>query len=111
MNIQELTTAVTHKLPIKIVVLNNCFLGMVRQWQNMFFDNRLSGVDLEGSPDFVKLAEAFGIWGRRLDGPDQLAGALDEAFAQPGPALIAAPVDYGENQRLTERLGNLVCPI
>ena len=56
----ELATAAIHKLPVKIVVLNNHYLGMVRQWQELFYDDRMSGVDLEGNPDFVKLAESFG---------------------------------------------------
>ena len=56
----ELATAVIHRLPIKIVVINNRYLGMVRQWQHLFYENRLSGVDLEGSPAFVKLARSFG---------------------------------------------------
>ena len=59
----ELATAAIHKLPVKIVVLNNHYLGMVRQWQELFYDDRMSGVDLEGNPDFVKLAESFGVKG------------------------------------------------
>ena len=54
------------KLPVKVLIMDNRYLGMVRQWQNLFFDNRLSGVDLEGNPDFVKLAEAYGITGFHL---------------------------------------------
>nr|WP_256199347.1 thiamine pyrophosphate-dependent enzyme [Verrucomicrobium spinosum] len=61
MTLFELATAAILKLPIKIIVLNNHYLGMVRQWQELFFDNRESGVDLIGNPDFVKLAEAYGI--------------------------------------------------
>ncbi len=61
MTLFELATAALHKLPVKIVVLNNHYLGMVRQWQELFFDDRESGVDLEGNPDFVKLADAYGI--------------------------------------------------
>ncbi|OGQ67252.1 MAG: acetolactate synthase, large subunit, biosynthetic type, partial [Deltaproteobacteria bacterium RIFCSPLOWO2_12_FULL_50_11] len=61
MTMSELATAATHKLPLKIFVMNNRFLGMVRQWQSMFYEDRLSGVDLVGSPDFVKLAESYGI--------------------------------------------------
>jgi acetolactate synthase-1/2/3 large subunit len=63
------------------------------------------------NPDFDTLAKAFGIWGRTIDGPGQIEGALTEAFAQPGPALLAVPVDYAENTKLTKRLGNLVVPI
>ena len=61
MTLSELSTAVINKLPIKILIINNRYLGMVRQWQDMFYDNRLSGVDLEGNPDFVKLAQAYGM--------------------------------------------------
>ena len=62
----ELATAALHKLPVKILIINNNYLGMIRQWQELFYDNRLSGVDLEGNPDFVKLAEAYGIKGWRI---------------------------------------------
>ena len=65
----ELATAFIHKLPIKFVIIDNKYLGMVRQWQELFFDDRLSGVDLEGSPDFVKLAESFGIKAIRIKRP------------------------------------------
>ena len=60
-DIFELATAAIHKLPVKMVVLNNHYLGMVRQWQELFYDDGKSGVDLEGNPDFVKLAESFGL--------------------------------------------------
>ena len=66
MTMAELATAAIHKLPVKILIINNNYLGMVRQWQELFFDNRLSGVDLEGNPDFVKLAGAYGIKGWRV---------------------------------------------
>ena len=69
MTLCELATAALHKLPVKILVLNNHYLGMVRQWQELFFDNRESGVDLEGNPDFVKLAEAYGIKGFNIKRP------------------------------------------
>ena len=59
----ELATAQINKLNVKVLIINNRYLGMVRQWQHLFYDNRLSGVDLEGNPDFVKLAEAYGIKG------------------------------------------------
>ncbi len=110
MNVQDLETAARLGLNIVVLIWVDGEYGLIKWKQQTQFAGRHSELAFD-NPDFVKLAEAFGIWGRRLDGPDQLAGALDEAFAQPGPALIAAPVDYGENQRLTERLGNLVCPI
>ncbi|MBL8820805.1 MAG: acetolactate synthase large subunit, partial [Planctomyces sp.] len=69
MTLFELATAAILKLPIKILVLNNSYLGMVRQWQELFFDNRESGVDLVGNPDFVKLAESYGIKGWHIRRP------------------------------------------
>ncbi|MCH2585710.1 MAG: thiamine pyrophosphate-dependent enzyme, partial [Planctomycetes bacterium] len=66
MTMPELATAATFNLPIKVLIINNAYLGMVRQWQEMFFENRYSGVDLEGNPDFVKLAESFGCKGFRI---------------------------------------------
>ena len=94
----ELATAVLQKLPIKIVVLNNHYLGMVRQWQELFFDNRQSGVDLEGNPDFVKLAEAYGAAGINITAPDQLPAKLAEAMAiTDRPVLINAEVIKTDN--------------
>ena len=66
MTLCELSTAVINKLPIKILVINNKYLGMVRQWQELFYDNRLSGVDLVGNPDLLKLASAYGLKGFRI---------------------------------------------
>ncbi|MGA0898856.1 MAG: biosynthetic-type acetolactate synthase large subunit [Luteolibacter sp.] len=94
----ELATAAIHKLPIKIVVLNNHYLGMVRQWQELFFDNRESGVDLEGNPDFCKLADAYGIPSvhirRGADVKRMLQKALDY---NDGPFLIHAECVKTEN--------------
>ncbi len=94
----ELATAVINKLPVKIVVINNRYLGMVRQWQNMFYENRLSGVDLEGNPDFVKLASAYGCKAFRLrrsaDVRRILRAALDY---NEGPCLIDAEVEKEDN--------------
>ncbi len=80
MNQQELTTASINKLPVKVVILNNSYLGMVRQWQEMFFDNRLSGVDLTGNPDFVKMAEAHGGVGLRCAEPDKVRETLEQGL-------------------------------
>jgi len=80
MCIQELTTGVINKLPIKIIILNNSYLGMVRQWQDMFFDKRYSGVDLTGNPDFVRVAEAYGAVGMRIADPDQVGPAIEKAL-------------------------------
>ncbi len=91
MTLCELATAVIHKLPIKILVLNNHYLGMVRQWQELFFDNRESGVDLEGNPDFVKLAEAYGAKGINIKRPADVRKKLQEALDyNDGPVLINA---------------------
>ena len=91
MTLCEIATAVIHKLPIKILVLNNHYLGMVRQWQELFFDNRESGVDLEGNPDFVKLAEAYGCKGINIKRPADVKKKLQEALDyNEGPVLINA---------------------
>lgn len=91
MTLCELATAVIHKLPIKILVLNNHYLGMVRQWQELFFENRESGVDLEGNPDFVKLAEAYGAKGINIKRPADVRKKLQEALDyNDGPVVINA---------------------
>ena len=90
MTLFELATAFIHKLPVKILVLNNHYLGMVRQWQEMFFDDRLSGVDLEGNPDFVKLAAAYGIPGFNIKRPADVRKVLEQALEIDGPVLINA---------------------
>ncbi|MBK1791502.1 biosynthetic-type acetolactate synthase large subunit [Persicirhabdus sediminis] len=90
MTLFELSTAVIHKLPVKILVLNNHYLGMVRQWQELFFDNRESGVDLEGNPDFVKLAGAYGIPAFNIKRPADVRKTLEKAFEIEGPVLINA---------------------
>ncbi|NNC88605.1 MAG: biosynthetic-type acetolactate synthase large subunit [Akkermansiaceae bacterium] len=91
MTLFELATAALHKLPIKIVVLNNHYLGMVRQWQELFFDDRKSGVDLEGNPDFVKLAAAYGIQGFNIKRPADVSRVLQKALDyNEGPCLIHA---------------------
>ena len=94
----ELATAALHKLPIKIVVLNNHYLGMVRQWQELFYDDRKSGVDLEGNPDFVKLAESFGIKGFNLRRPGDVKRVLKNALEyNDGPCLINCEVEKTDN--------------
>ncbi|MFW6313890.1 MAG: biosynthetic-type acetolactate synthase large subunit [Spirochaetota bacterium] len=98
MTLNELATAFIHKLPIKILIINNHYLGMVRQWQNMFYDNRLSGVDMEGNPDFVKLAQAYGIKGFRVrrsaDVRRIIAAALEY---NEGPCVIDVEVEKEDN--------------
>lgn len=91
MTLFELATAAIHKLPLKIVVLNNHYLGMVRQWQELFFDDRMSGVDLDGNPDFVKLAAAYGIKGINIKRPADVSRFVKEALEyNEGPILINA---------------------
>ncbi len=94
----EMATAFINKLPIKVLIINNAYLGMVRQWQNLFFDNRLSGVDLEGNPDFVKLAEAYGGKGFRVRRKADVDKVLAKAFAyNDGPCIIDAVVEKEDN--------------
>lgn len=96
MNIQEMATAIQSNLPVKIVLLNNGFLGMVRQWQELFYDRRYSQTDMTYQPDFVKLAEAYGWVGLRTDSPAEVESILKEAIATPGPVLIDFHVDREE---------------
>lgn len=81
MNIQELSTAKQYHTPVKIVNLNNGYLGMVRQWQEMFYENRYAESYVDALPDFVKLAEAYGHVGMRISKPADVEGALKEALA------------------------------
>nr|WP_281289976.1 thiamine pyrophosphate-dependent enzyme [Oceanispirochaeta crateris] len=98
MTLPELSTAVNEKLPIKILLINNNYLGMVRQWQHMFYDNRLSGVDLEGNPDFVKLAGAYGCKGFRVKRSADVRKVLGAALAyNDGPCIIDAEVEKYDN--------------
>ncbi len=94
----ELATAAIHKLPIKILIINNAYLGMVRQWQQLFFENRLSGVDLDGNPDFVKLGEAYGIRGYHIRRQGDVIRILKKALAyNEGPCIIDAVVMKEDN--------------
>jgi acetolactate synthase-1/2/3 large subunit len=98
MTLSELATAQIHHLPVKCLVINNNFLGMVRQWQELFFENRLSGVDLEGNPDFVKLAQAYGVKGLRIRRPADIDRILKEAQEyDAGPCLVVAEVVKEDN--------------
>ena len=97
MNIQELATAVSHKLPVKVVIFNNGRLGMIRQLQEFFYAGRYMVNDLEVLPDFVKLAEAYGAKGWRVSGRDELLPVLNEAFKAEGPAFIDVLVEPLEN--------------
>ncbi|MBI5197031.1 MAG: biosynthetic-type acetolactate synthase large subunit [Nitrospirae bacterium] len=97
MNIQELVPAVTYNLPVKVAILNNGYLGMVRQWQEIFFDRHYSSSDLGFLPDFVKLADAFGAVGLRATKPSEVEGVLKEALKVKKPVVIDFVVDREEN--------------
>lgn len=97
MNVQELATVAQHELPVKIAIINNQYLGMVRQWQELFYRRRYSYVDLATGPDFVRLAEAYGIKGLRATRTDEVVPVLREALATPGPVLMDFRVKAEEN--------------
>ncbi|MGI8989270.1 MAG: biosynthetic-type acetolactate synthase large subunit [Bryobacteraceae bacterium] len=97
MSIPELATIASYGLPIKIIVMNNGHLGMVRQWQELFYNNRLSSVKLDCFPDAEKLAAAYGFTGRTIDRPSDLASALELAVREPGPYLLNVKVTPFEN--------------
>jgi acetolactate synthase-1/2/3 large subunit len=98
MNSQELMTAVSHKLPIKTVILNNQYLGMVRQWQELFWNRRYSGVDISDQPDFVRLAEAYGAIGLRVQEKGEVTDALKKAMEYTDrPVVIDVHTSREEN--------------
>jgi acetolactate synthase-1/2/3 large subunit len=97
MNIQELATLVQYHLPVKIAVLNNRSLGMVRQWQSMFLGGRFSETLMEVQPDFVRLAEAYGVLGLRASRTEEVVPCLERALSRQGPVLIDFHVDPHEN--------------
>jgi acetolactate synthase-1/2/3 large subunit len=97
MNIQELATVKQYRLPVKIAILNNGFLGMVRQWQELFFGKRYSSTCLEVAPDFVKLAEAYGVVGLRAEKPEEVEPVIKEAIKTPHPVIMDFVVDREEN--------------
>jgi acetolactate synthase-1/2/3 large subunit len=92
MTLCELATAFVHKLPVKVIIIDNKYLGMVRQWQELFFDNRLSGVDLEGNPDFAKLAQAYGIKSFHMNKAEHCEAIMREAMSYPGTCVVHAEV-------------------
>ena len=98
MTLSELATAVNEKLPLKVIIINNHFLGMVRQWQHLFYDNRLSGVELPGNPNFVKLAESYGCKGFRIKRSTDVRRILKSALDyNNGPCIIDAEVEKEDN--------------
>jgi len=96
MNIQELTTVVENNLPVKIAILNNNFLGMVRQWQQLLYERRYSSTDLSAQPDFVKVAEAFGAVGLRATKPEEVEPVIRKAMETPRPVIMDFVVDREE---------------
>jgi acetolactate synthase-1/2/3 large subunit len=97
MNIQEMSTAVQYRLPVKLVILNNHYMGMVRQWQELFHGNRYSESYMDALPDFVKLAEAFGWSALRCEDPDKVDATYKKMLDTPGPDLVDMHVDRAEN--------------
>jgi acetolactate synthase-1/2/3 large subunit len=98
MNSQELATVVQYQLPVKVAILNNGNLGMIRQWQEFFYGKRYASSSLEGiNPDFVKLAEAYGAVGMRATKPEEVVPTLKKAFSTPRPVIIDFVVDREEN--------------
>ncbi|OIP92130.1 MAG: acetolactate synthase, large subunit, biosynthetic type [Syntrophobacterales bacterium CG_4_8_14_3_um_filter_58_8] len=97
MNIQELGTIAHYGLPVKVVILNNLYLGMIRQWQELFYGRRYSQSDMSQAPDFVKLAEAYGIKGLRATKPEEVKRVLREGLETPGPVVMDFHVESEEN--------------
>jgi acetolactate synthase-1/2/3 large subunit len=97
MNIQEMATAVQYNLPVKIVILNNGYLGMVRQWQELFYDRCYSCTDMSHAPDFVKLAQAYGAVGLRATRPEEVERTLRQGLAEPGPVIMDFAVEPEES--------------
>ena len=97
MNCQELATAVRHEIPVKVFLMNNGYFGMVRQWQELFWEGRYSSVEMGPSPDWVKLAEAFGAKGMRVEDAGEVEGAMRDALATEGPVLLDCMVSREEN--------------
>jgi acetolactate synthase-1/2/3 large subunit len=104
MTIQELATIQQERLPIKIALFNNGFLGMVRQWQELFFEKRYVATPLSG-PDFIKVADAYGIPGLRVEHRNEVAPAIEKAMSEPGAFVIDFRVEPEENVYPMVRLG------
>jgi acetolactate synthase-1/2/3 large subunit len=94
---QELATCAQERIAIKVFIMNNGYLGMVRQWQELFWDKRYSQVDMGTWPDFVKLAEAYGATGMRFEDKRTLVKDMQEAIATEGPVLVDVRVTREEN--------------
>jgi acetolactate synthase-1/2/3 large subunit len=110
MNVQDLETAVRLGLNVVYMVWEDGEYGLIKWKQQNHFNGRHSKLDF-GNPDWEMLARAFGMWGRRVNHAADLVPAMQEAFSQTGPALIAVPIDYAENLKLTKRLGGIECSL
>ena len=97
MNIQELATLKRYKVPIKIVLFDNQALGMVRQWQELFFSERYSEVDLSDNPDFAEVARAFGIPAITVEKHEDVDAAIEQVCDTPGPLFVHVKIDKFEN--------------
>jgi acetolactate synthase-1/2/3 large subunit len=97
MTVQELATCATEGIPVKVFIMNNGYLGMVRQWQELFWDRRYKSVEMGASPDWVKLADAFGCLGMRVTDKGELVGAMRTALAEDGPVVVDVQVTKEEN--------------
>ena len=97
MNIQELITAVSYKIPVKVAILNNSYLGMVRQWQELFYKKRYSATDLKRNPDFIKIARAYGALGIKVNKKKEVRSALQKALKSPLPVIIDFRIEREEN--------------
>ena len=97
MTMAELATLVENKIPVKFAIMNNGFLGMVRQWQELFYDRSYVATNYTANPDFVKLADAFGMLGLRVTDKTQVRSAIEKAMEYDGPALIDFVVEEEEN--------------
>jgi acetolactate synthase-1/2/3 large subunit len=97
MTCQDLITCVQYNLPVKTILINNGYLGMVRQWQELFYGRRYSHVDLSVQPDYVKLAEAYGATGLRVERPAEVRAALEKAISTPGPVVLDVVCEREEN--------------
>lgn len=97
MNLAELCTMKSYNIPVKMFIMNNTVLGMVRQWQKLFYENRFSDTDPNRATDFVKVAEAFGVKGLRINTNDEIDSVLDEAFSYNGPVLVDCRISKDSN--------------
>ena len=97
MTLNDLATVVQYRVPVKIAIINNHALGMVRQWQEIFFEKRYCDTDLEFAPDFVKLAEAYGIRGARVEHRTDVPDAVEDFLSDREPRLLDVWVDPAEN--------------